>query len=302
MNRDPKVIWWEETNEWVIVLFLTDDRVVFFRSKDLKHWEQQSEFQSSGTIRDCPELFQLAVDGDEDNKKWILHGGYGQYFIGDFDGSKYTQDGEAIQFNYGNCFYAPHNFSDIPDDDGRRIQIAWGTNPSPGMPFNQMMNIPSVLTLHSTEDGLRMFANPVDEIENLYAEEHEWADMAIPADGGGSSLGLEGELFDFEVEFEVGEAEELGVVIRGQEVIYRVEDEQLVFDEERAPLKAVDGRISLRCIVDRTSIEIFANDGRVYMPCRLRAEDDDKSLALFARGGAAKATSIHVRELESIWE
>ena len=301
MNRDPKVIWWEETNEWVIVLFLTDSRVAFFRSKDLKRWEQQSVFPSSGTIRDCPELFQLAVDGDEDNTKWILHGGYGEYFVGNFDGSKYTRDGEAIRYNYGNCFYAPQNFSDIPDDDGRRIQIAWGTNPSPGMPFNQMMNIPVVLTLHSTEDGLRMFANPVDEIEKLYLEEHEWKDLAIPA-GVLPTPGVEGELFDIEAELVVGDAEELGLVIRGQELIYRVEDEQLVFGEERAPLKAVDGRISLRCIVDRTSIEIFANDGRVYMPCRLRAEDDDKSLALFARGGAARAASIQVRELESIWE
>ena len=114
--------------------------------------------------------------------------------------------------------------------------------------------------------------------------------------------GVEGQLFDIEAELVVEGAEELGLVIRGQEVIYRVEDEQLIFDTNRAPLKAVDGRISLRCIVDRTSIEILANGGRVYMPCRLRADDDDKSLALFARGGAARAASIQVRELKSIWE
>jgi sucrose-6-phosphate hydrolase SacC (GH32 family) len=140
----------------------------------------------------------------------------------------------------------------------------------------------------------------VEEIKKLYLEEHGWKDLTIPT-GVLPVPDVEGQLFDIEAELVVGDAKELGLVIRGQEVIYRVEDEQLVFGTNRAPLKAVDGRISLRCIVDRTSIEIFANDGRVYMPCRLRAEDDDKSLALFARGGAARAASIQVRELESIW-
>ena len=175
-NRDPKVIWWEETGEWVIILFLIDSRVAFFRSKDLKTWDLQSELETDGVIRDCPELFELAVDGDENNKRWVLHGGYGEYFIGDFDGSHYTAEGKAIPFSYGNCFYASQTFSDVPAEDGRRIQVAWGRNPSPGMPFNHMMDIPVVLTLHSTEDGIRMFGNPVDEVENLVAKRHAWND------------------------------------------------------------------------------------------------------------------------------
>jgi sucrose-6-phosphate hydrolase SacC (GH32 family) len=104
------------------------------------------------------------------------------------------------------------------------------------------------------------------------------------------------------VELEIGDAKEVGVVVRGQEVIYHVDKEQLIFGKNKAPLKAIDGSIRLRCIVDRTSLEIFANDGRVYMPCRFRPEDDEKTLALFARGGAAEATSVRVRELESIWK
>ena len=301
-NRDPKVIWWEETNEWVIALFLSNSDVAFFRSKDLKHWEQQSVFETSGTIRDCPELFQLSVDGDADHKKWILYGGYGEYFIGDFDGSKYTPDREAIRYSYGDSFYASQTFSDIPEDDGRRIQIAWGRNPSPGMPFNHMMDFPVALTVRSTEDGLRMFANPVDEIENLYAAEHAWSNVVLPAGAAETALDVAGELFDIEVALEVGNADVLGLIVRGEELLYNVEEERLIFRDQEAPIKTVDGRIRLRCIVDRTSIEIFANDGRVYMPCRLRPEEDNKSLALFARGGTAVATAIQVRELKSIWQ
>jgi len=298
-NRDPKVIWWEETNEWVIVLFLSDNRMAFFRSPDLNRWELQSVLKS---FHECPELFELAVDGDEDNKKWILHGGAGDYFIGDFDGSHYKQEGEEIKFNYGDCFYASQTFSDIPKEDGRRIQMTWGTNDSPGMPFNQMVGFPVVLTLHTTDEGLRMFANPVEEIEKLYAKEHEWTNVAIPADDSVPTPGIEGELFDIDVELAVGDAEEVGLSIRGKEITNNAKKQQLSFGEEKTPLKTEDGSIRLRCIVDRTSVDIFANGGRIYMPCRLRADADNKRITVFARGGAAAAISIELRELNSIWQ
>jgi sucrose-6-phosphate hydrolase SacC (GH32 family) len=179
--------------------------------------------------------------------------------------------------------------------------MGWGLNHVTGMPFDQMMTFPVVLTLHTTEEGLRMFPNPVEEIENLYAKEHEWTNVAIPADDNVPAPGIEGELFDIEAVFDVGDAEELGLSIRGEEIVYNTKDEQLVFGRSRAPLKAKDGKIRLRCIVDRTSIEIFANGGRIYMPCKFRPEDDEKTIAAFARGGEAEITSIKIRELDSIW-
>ena len=169
------------------------------------------------------------------------------------------------------------------------------------MPFDQMMPFSVVLTLHTTEDGLRMFANPVKEIEKLYLKEHERTNIAIAADSVESAPGIEGELFDIDAVLSVGEAEELGLIIRGQEIIYNVKEKKLVFGEQSAPLKTEDGSIRLRCIVDRTSIEIFANGGRIYMPCKFRPEDDEKTIAAFARGGGAEITSIKIRELESIW-
>jgi len=299
-NRDPKVIWWEETQEWVIILWLDTGEMAFFRSKDLKRWELQSIFKS-GEANECAELFQLAVDGDESNKKWIFYGGTGDYFIGDFDGSQYTPEGKLTRYSYGNCFYASQTFNNVPKEDGRRIQIGWGLNRAPGMPFNQMMTFPVALTLHTTEEGLRIFANPVEEIEKLYIKEHEWTNVAIPADDNVPAPGVEGELFDIEAILHVGEAEELGLSIRGEEIIYNVEDEELIFSEQRAPLKTEDGSIRLRCIVDRTSLEIYANGGRIYMPCKFRPEDDEKTIAAFARGGGAEITSIKIRKLESIW-
>jgi fructan beta-fructosidase len=105
INRDPKVIWHEPSQQWVIVLHFDERAMVFFTSKDLKSWQKQSEFESRYLV-DCPELFELAVDGDENNKKWIIYGGSGAYYIGDFDGKKFTAQTEIIEYNFGNAFYA----------------------------------------------------------------------------------------------------------------------------------------------------------------------------------------------------
>ena len=70
-TRDPKVFWYEPTKRWVMVLF-EKDGMSFYTSKDLKAWTRKSHFKG---LHECPDFFELPVDGDPRHKKWILHGG-----------------------------------------------------------------------------------------------------------------------------------------------------------------------------------------------------------------------------------
>ena len=296
-NRDPKVIWWEETNEWVIVLYLRNGRMAFFRSPDLKRWELKSILQS---FHECPELFQLPVDEDENNKKWVLYGGVGDYSIGDFDGSKFTQEGEVIRYSYGDAFYASQTFSDIPKEDGRRIQIGWARIATPGMPFNQMMNFPVSLTLHTTKEGIRMFANPVREIEKLYKMEHSFNNIEL-VPGKNPISKINGDLFDITAEFAIGNAAQIGFEIRGVPVVYNVKTKTISAKSKIAPCRPKDGKIKLRLLVDRTSIELFINNGEYYMPVGSIPDDNNMSLKVFAKGGKAQIIKLDVNELNSAW-
>lgn len=299
INRDPKAIWYEPDNRWVIVLHFNNRAMAFFTSEDLKNWEYRSEFESRHLI-DCPELFQLAVDGDEDTKKWILYGGSGNYHVGDFDGEEYTAETGITRYSYGNAFYASQTFNNIPEEDGRRIQIAWGTIPMPEMPFNQQLLFPVELTLHSTDEGLRMFAYPVKEIEKIHKKEHSWSDVELKP--GKEILGnVKGELFDIDAEFKVSEADEFGFLINGFSVKYNVNEKELSCSDMRAPLKPKEGEIRLRILVDRVSIEIFGNDGRIYMPIRAHRRGDKRSVEVFTKGGKTKIDTLKIRELKSIW-
>ncbi|SOR84354.1 glycoside hydrolase family 32 protein [Streptomyces chartreusis] len=104
--RDPKVQWYAPTKSWLMTVSLsTEHKVRFYSSKNLKDWELQSEFGPAGAtggVWECPDLFPLAVDGDPKRIKWVLvvnlnpggiaGGSAAQYFVGDFDGKKFTPE------------------------------------------------------------------------------------------------------------------------------------------------------------------------------------------------------------------
>jgi fructan beta-fructosidase len=76
----------------------------------------------------------------------------------------------------------------------------------------------------------------------------------------------------------------------------------LICGKNEAKLKPVDGKIQLRLLVDKVSIEIFANNGRVYMPMRALPTGTAKGLQVFTKGGKTKLNSLKVREVKSIWD
>src|SRR5271167_4986195 len=109
--RDPKVFWYEAEKKWVMVAVLADERkAVFFDSRDLKNWTFRSSFEIEGNDKgqwECPDLFELTVDGKTKNKKWVLivnrnpgapAGGTGtRYFVGSFDGTHFVNEPPAAQ-------------------------------------------------------------------------------------------------------------------------------------------------------------------------------------------------------------
>jgi sucrose-6-phosphate hydrolase SacC (GH32 family) len=297
-NRDPKVIWHEPTNQWVMVLYLDDNMMGFFTSRDLKSWEFQSKIEC---FHECPELFELPVDAKGDNKKWILYGGSGEYLVGSFDGKEFETEAGPIRFHYGNCFYASQTFNNIPPKDGRRIQIAWGRVAMPDMPFNQMMLFPVRLFLRKTGDGPRMLAEPIRELGRLHKNRQRWRRITLTPEENPLS-DLSGELFHIRAALRIDDAEETGFVIRETPVVYDIQKQELSCCKKTAPLKLSNGRIHLEILVDRTSIEIFGNGGRLYMPIGVILADKPKSLEIFTRGGNTEVESLQIYELDSAWK
>ncbi len=101
-----------------------------------------------------------------------------EYAIGHFDGKEFTQDHEGKHRVHWGNYYASQCFSNAPD--GRVVQVGWARGLDlPGMPFNQSFSVPTNLTLRTTPDGIRMFATPIKELEQLRRTHPKTAENAV---------------------------------------------------------------------------------------------------------------------------
>ena len=148
--------------------------------------------------------------------------------------------------------------------------------------------------------GARLFIEPVDEIKNIRGPHHTWTDVAlVPGENLLSDVPCE--LLEIRAELELGDAKKLGFKIRGQTVSYDVAQKTLTCLGKSAPLEPIEGRILLHILVDRASIEIFANQGRISMAFCFLPSPLDTSAAIFCEGGQATVGNLDVWELKSTW-
>src|SRR5262249_41699374 len=149
-------------------------------------------------------------------------------------------------------------FSNEPK--GRVVRIGWLQTITPKMPFNQSMSLPLELSLRQTSEGPRLAWQPVAELTALRGK--RLARFSGPLAPGADPLGgVHGELVEIRVEFEPGEATELGFNVRGVSVNYDAKKQEIAVNKHRAPAALDAGKQSLILYVDRTSLEVFGSDG-----------------------------------------
>lgn len=310
-DRDPKVFFHKPTQSWIMALSLsrnnTDrDHATYglFRSADLKTWELLQELGPGSWYWECPDMFEAIVAGDPAQTKWIFMKGSGDYIVGTFDGRRFVAETDPIRTHWGGSFYGAQTFSDAPH--GRRIQFGWmstgqaGPNSWPGMPFNQQMSFPRELSLRSTRDGVRLFREPIAEISQLYKSTIETQPRELPP-GENALSGVHHELLDLDMEIALNEAQQIRLALRGEEITYDVPNQKLKVRDRALSLAPVDGKLVLRTLLDRTSIELFGNRGEVTHSLAFFPDPANRELSLQAVGGTARIQRLSVRELQSIW-
>jgi fructan beta-fructosidase len=288
-TRDPKVFWYGPTRRWVMVLF-ENDGMSFFNSTDLKSWTRQSHFKG---LHECPDFFELPVDGDSSHRKWILHGGSSTYFIGSFDGSRFTPESPALSYAEGknakgdDILYAAQSFADMPD--GRRVQMAWGRITEPGMPFNQMMLFPTEFRLATTPDGLRLLAAPIREIEGLHSRTYFWSSLTV---------------MDANRRLRLIPPEPLHVKIQ----VTLERDDELTIRYQGSPLATLQsgdldkGMGSVEILIDKSVAEIFIDGGRRYIIKELPATSNSNALEFESGRSGTMVNTLGVYKMSSIWK
>jgi fructan beta-fructosidase len=298
-GRDPRLVWHEGTRRWVMAVYDEgQDRrsIAFYSSPDLKTWRYESRIEP---FFECPDIFELPVAGAERaTKRWVLYAADGQYLLGEFDGRAFTPDGPVKQrLWYGN-FYAAQTFSDTPD--GRRVQLGWARGITfPGEPFNQQMTVAVALSLRATPRGPRLFAQPVPELKALRNKSREVSEEEITAERP-FALDL-ADSADVELDLKLGEDARVAVDVAGNTLGYDASEGMLTTGTIRAPLAVADGVLSLRILLDRSSVEVFAGDGAAAFSLPTARSSRARRLTVSSSRGEVRVVSGHAYVMGSIW-
>ncbi|HEX7655057.1 MAG TPA: glycoside hydrolase family 32 protein, partial [Verrucomicrobiae bacterium] len=225
-GRDPHMFWYAPSNYWVMAVY--DDAggngIEFYSTPDFHTWTFRSKIYNG--FFECPDIFQLPVDGNANNLMWELNDASGGYQLGQFNGVTFTPTTAKIANNAGSGFYASQIFTSMGPGDKRIVRIAWAIISTPGMPFNELMYFPTELNLVTTSNGVRLCSTPIREITNNAVAIYNWTNLTV-VPGSNPLSGIRGGLFDLKGQFSVGTAQSITFSFQGQTVSYNAATQQI---------------------------------------------------------------------------
>ncbi len=321
--RDPKVFWYEAEKKWVMELATGNDHVIeLWSSTDLKNWKHMSDFSVSRQVCnrgqwECPDLFPLEYDGKQ---KWVqivstnpggpVAGSGTMYFIGSFDGTTFTPDDGydyPMWLDYGADNYAGVTWSNTGD---RRTYIGWMNNWNycgnvPASPWRSAMTLPRDLKLASCRGKLVVASTVVPEVDALCGE---WTDNNGEVDdtnGAWQAKATVPTTSDWTMTFSNGAGQYCRLRYDAQEgLVYAsrsVETGETGFStifaipSMKMPVNTDKESIELDVFIDRSSVEIFADNGSSAMTNIVFPS------TIYDKVSVSGISDVKVRTLKRIW-
>jgi len=298
--RDPCVIWHNPSSKWILALY--ENGTSFYSSKDLINWEFMSNINFG---YECPDLFQLPLDGDYNNNKWVIQDANGSYLIGDFDGIRFTKDQQqdTLIMDVGPDFYAAQTFpvGTLPNNDKRVIQIAWMDHWNGGIGekgWERNATFPVSLGLVTFDGQKRICRNPIKEIESIYESGKSWKNKTCKPNSNLLS-GIKSKKFDLIAEFDLSKttATKFGFKVANKTIEYDIDNHTLLSKKLMA-----DGsnRIQIRILVDWGQLEVFSNGGLFSYSQQFAFNPENSDIELYT-DGEIKLVKMEFHEIARTW-
>ena len=337
--RDPKVVWHEPSQKWILVL-AAYDRVKFYSSSNLIDWKFLSDFGIEGDERlwECPDLFPMKVEGTN-TYKWVLivsiqkdapnNGTATSYFIGEFDGTAFKSEVENQKWlDWGTDNYAFVTWNNVPKDDGRILGIGWMSNWQyaqivPTENWRSAMTLPRELSLVKSASNYSLHSSPVREFQTLRGVSTSLGQINITEEKvlEGSFSASQAEL-DLTVDLKKTTANSFGIKFQndlgenllikfdkkeGKMFVDRTNSRKGKFSDDffknihAAPTDFAKEKMNIRLILDAASIEIFINNGELSFTSIFFPSEKFNTISLFANNGTCNVINAEIYPLNSIW-
>jgi beta-fructofuranosidase len=321
--RDPKV--WRENDGWWMVVGAKQNglgQARLYRSKDLRSWQFDRVLDGAQTLHqgymwECPDFFPL---GEKQvllfSPQGLAAQGYRHrnrfqsgYLLGHWQpGADFNVTQPFCELDAGHDFYAPQTFTAA---DGRRLLFAWmdmweSPMPSKAHGWAGALTLPRELTLNAEGDVLM---NPARELAALRGLPQTFA--ATQLRNQRQLLAENLQELTLSLDLAASDAERYGIAIGDAARLYvdnqahrlvleRFSEEPGLCGCRSVPLPAGD-TLSLRVFIDRSSLEVFVNQGVACLTSRIYPTDGRRGVSLFAESGQAQFEALQGWELASIW-
>lgn len=307
--HDPKVFWHQPSQKWVMLLYrvpaanATLKGFSIYTSSTLTEWKFQSHIPG---FFEAPDLFQLPIDNRSNNKAWVLLSANGDYMLGQFDGTKFKPQTAILKSDNSQHFYAPATWE---TKSHKRIQIAWMKNGKyPDMPFSGQLTFPCELKLKTTIDGVRLVRKPINKISILTDKTYKWEDKLLyPGLNKNIIKKVNADCFRLKAVFDLKNCNNFGFIFmqgkesKGVEVLYTAKNNELTCLGQTMKVSPINNKISLDILVDRTSLEIFGNDGVNNMSICYTSKAKKPKHHLVTIGGELNVDFMEISTLKSIY-
>ncbi|MCM4155521.1 glycoside hydrolase family 32 protein [Gramella sp. AN32] len=342
--RDPKVSWDAEHKQWLMSL-AAGQEIIFYSSKNLKDWKELSRFGEGignhNGVWECPDLFPLKVDGSGE-EKWVLlvsinpggpnEGSATQYFIGDFDGKTFKVDDDFKQnieeehdywVDFGKDNYAGVTWSNIPDEDGRKLFLGWMSNwlygqEVPTETWRSAMTIAREIKLIDYNGELRLISSPVRELNTYEDKGIAKSDLEVSGKilfADSSSVDLSSVIVRYSIDslndgyqiiLENGSGDELVIGYEKDNNEFYVDrsnsgrtDFSEKFTNKISTAPRIDSSAihNATLILDAASMEIFFDDGKNVMTEIFFPKQPYTQLSIKAEDGSLKLNTFSAKNI-----
>ena len=333
--RDPKVFWYESTKRWIMVLAVGQEMQIF-SSPNLKDWTFESRFGEGqgahGGVWECPDLFELPVEGTND-KKWVLlcnlnpGGPFGgsatQYFVGTFNGKEFVNESPSKTkwMDWGKDHYATVTWSDAPDN--RRIAIAWMSNwqyanDVPTSQYRSPNSVPRDLGLFTVGGETYLQSAPSPELQKLRDISKKRSFKVNGTRTVKEMIPVNEGAYEIELSIKNLHADVIGFRLyndKGEEVDmqYDMKENRFSMDRRKSgdvgfnenfpaltwtAVESGKNELKLHLFVDKSSVEAFGDGGRFAMTNQVFPSEPYNHIDFYSKGGAYKVDSFIVYRLK----
>lgn len=300
---EPFVFWHEKSESWVVFAYdRLKSNMQIYNSKDRTNWSKTSDFSFRFGL---PSMIEMPVDGRTDDTRWVLFAESGVYMICSFDGKELKPEGPLSQFDHGKSVRGT-----VLMKNDERIVLMSGVNAAgyADLPSAGVLSFPNEVSLTKLPEGIVLYRKPISELELLHGKKISITDKKIyPGLKNNPLSKLKGREFRIVATINAHTCDELNFLIRsnkkqsGSLVSYDAKRKFFNVMGNSVPYEPVDKKIQIEILVDRSTIEVYLDNGRYVFTSAFNPMPESGYYELVPVGGEVIVEQLDAYSIQSIY-